>query len=101
MVYLSPFRRYGPQSFCYRRRQQQRQQTCTIDKGEAADGVALKIYRHYFFGFTPIRLTIENRTVKFLERYISSENIVCSCFARIAAFQLNGLLRATVIKPTF
>ncbi len=53
-----------------------------------------------FFGFTPIRLIIETRTAKFLERYISSDNIVCSCFARVATFQLNGLLRATVNRPT-
>ena len=39
-------------------------------------------------------MTIETRTVKFLERYISSENIVCSCFARFATAQLNGLRRA-------
>ena len=53
-----------------------------------------------FFGFTPIRLTIETRTVKFLERYISSENIVCSCFVRIATAQLNGLLLATANRPS-
>ena len=53
-----------------------------------------------FFGFAPIRLTIETRTVKFLERYISSENIVCSCFVRIATAQLNGLLLATANRPS-
>ncbi len=31
---------------------------------------------------------------------ISSENIVCSCFARFATSQLNALLRATANRPT-
>ena len=44
------------------------------------------------FNFLPIQSQINNRTARFLEKFIASENSLCSLFAANAACQLSQIV---------
>ena len=44
-----------------------------------------------FFRFLPIHILVRERKVKFLQKYMASENILCNCWVIVANDQLNEL----------
>ena len=52
--------------------------------------IILECQRH--FTFLPIIQQLTIRTAKFLQRFIASENVVCSLFTNVATTQLNCIL---------
>ena len=54
--------------------------------------IIIECQRH--FTFLPIIQQLTIRTAKFLQRFIASDNVVCSLFTNVATTQLNCIFSA-------